>query len=118
MQCLRHAPHLARLVLAWFALALLVALASPLVRGESLELVCTSGGGMKLLVHGEGDAHDASGHMSDCQLCASLTAAPPVHRMAAEPPDPLAHALRPVEEAHLAWLTAAPLPARGPPLLS
>jgi hypothetical protein len=118
MQRLRHARQLARLVLGWVALALAVATASPLVLAESLELVCTTGGGMKLLVHGDGDTHEASGHASDCQLCASLPAPPPVHRLAVEPPAPLAHALRPTVEAHLAWLTAAPLPARGPPLLS
>ncbi|MDB5859489.1 MAG: hypothetical protein JWQ76_3178 [Ramlibacter sp.] len=115
MHRLRHVPRLARLVLAWFALALLAAAASPLVRGESLELVCTSAGGMKLLVDGEGGAVDPGGHKMDCQLCASLTGPPPVHRLAVAPPTQLAHALRPAVAAHIAWLTAAPLPARGPP---
>ena len=119
MHRLRNASHLARLVLAWFALALLVAVASPVVRGETLEVVCAGAGGMKLLAHDESGTSHASGHnMQDCQLCASLAGPPPVLRVAIAPPSQLAHALRPVVAAHLAWLTAAPLPARGPPPFS
>ena len=36
----------------------------------------------------------------------------------AEPVQPLSHVLRPIAAAHIAWLTAAPLPARGPPAIS
>ena len=36
-------------------------------------------------------------------------------RTTAEPVQPLSHVLRPIAAAHIAWLTAAPLPARGPP---
>lgn len=44
MHRLRQARFLARLVLAWFALPLGVALASPLVQPQSLEMVCSGGG--------------------------------------------------------------------------
>jgi hypothetical protein len=118
MHSLRSARHLARLVLAWFALALLVAIAAPLAQAESLELVCNGAGGAKLLVHGEDGTHEAFGHAPDCQLCASMAGPPPVLRLAVEAPTPLAHALLPAVAAHIAWLTAAPLPARGPPSLS
>jgi hypothetical protein len=30
----------------------------------------------------------------------------------------LAHALRPMPSAHIAWLTGSPLPPRGPPAFS
>ena len=118
MHRLRSARHLARLVLAWFALALLVAVASPLLRAEPMELVCTSVGAVKLLPADDGGPHDLLKHTLDCPLCAGLSAPPPVHQLAAAAPVPLSHVLRPIVAAHLAWLTAAPLPARGPPSFS
>ena len=47
---LRHGRFLARLVLAWFALAIGVAVASPLVKPQAIELVCSGNGAIKLLV--------------------------------------------------------------------
>jgi hypothetical protein len=117
MHSLRSARQLARLALAWFALALLVAIAAPIAQAGSVEVVCSGSGGMKLLVHDDGSGHHAS-HGQDCQLCASLAAPPPVLLLVAQTPPSLAHALRPVVAAHVIWLTAAPLPARGPPHLS
>jgi hypothetical protein len=118
MHRLRSARHLARLVLAYFALALVVAIAAPMTQAQSLELVCSSSGGMKLLVHDEQGTHDASGHAMDCQLCATGVGPPPLHQFSLQAPTPIAHALLPTVAAHLAWLTAAPLPPRGPPSLS
>jgi len=118
MHRLRSARQLARLVLAWFALALLVAIAAPMAKAESLELVCTSSGGMKLLVQGENGTQDASGHAMHCQLCTGMAGPPSIHPSTLQAPTSLAHVLIPAVAAHLAWLTAAPLPARGPPQLS
>jgi len=118
MHRLRSARRLARLVLGWFALALVVAIAAPIAQAESLELVCTGSGGMKLLVHSESGTHDASGHAMDCQLCASMAGPPPLQQFSLQAPTSLSHALVPAVAAHLASLTAAPLPARGPPQLS
>ena len=50
MQTLRHAHLLARFVLVWFVCALGVAVASPMVHPQAMELVCSSGGAVKLLV--------------------------------------------------------------------
>ena len=44
LQSLRNAPHLTRLVLVWFALFVGVAVASPLVNPEGVQLVCTTAG--------------------------------------------------------------------------
>ena len=49
MQALRNASFLARLVLAWFALAIGVAVASPVLKTQSFELICSGGSGMQLL---------------------------------------------------------------------
>jgi hypothetical protein len=118
MHALRQARILARLVLAWFVLSLGVAVASPIANPQQIELVCTGSGAMKVLVKtGEG-VKEVSAHTLDCPLCAHIGSPPPKLRTMAEPVSPLAHVLRPVPAAHLAWLTAAPLPARGPPSFS
>lgn len=115
MQTLRHAIHLTRLVLVWFVLSVGVAVASPMVSPKAMDLVCTSGGSMKLVVQGEDD--NTASHTLDCPLCASIVAPPPGLRTGLTQPSPLAHALRPLEAAHLASVTAPPLPSRGPPAL-
>ncbi len=117
MQHLRNAIHLARLVLVWFALSVGVAVASPYVHPQAMDLVCTSTGSMKLVVQGEDDSTVASSTM-DCPLCASITAPPVSFNTTLTQPSPLAHALIPVVAAHIASVTAPPLPSRGPPTIS
>ena len=116
MQTLRHARQLARLVLAWFVLSMGVAVASPLVAPQALELVCSGSGAMKLLIKTDAGAKEVAGsHTLDCPLCASHSAPPPVLSLRVEPPQPLAYALQSIPAARIAALTAAPLPPRGPP---
>ena len=115
MQPLRQARFLARLVLAWFALALGVAIASPLVKPQSIELVCSGSGAMKLLVKGDDGNAPAGGHTLDCPLCVTLDAPPPVATFDIAPAQPLGRALQSIPAAHIAAHTAAPFPARGPP---
>ncbi|MGH6627667.1 MAG: DUF2946 family protein [Burkholderiaceae bacterium] len=117
MQALRNAHFLARWVLVWFALSIGVAVASPLVKPQAMELICSGAGAMKLLVKTDDGAKELSSHTLDCPLCASLGAPPPPARQTAEPIHPLSYALQPIVAAHIAALTAAPLPARGPPSL-
>ncbi len=116
MQRLRHAIQLTRLVLVWFALSVGVAIASPIVNPQGMDLVCTSTGSMKLVVQGDDEAA-ASSHTLDCPLCASTSAPPPVLNTALTQPSPLAHVMQPLAAAHIAALTAPPLPSRGPPEL-
>jgi hypothetical protein len=117
MQTLRRAHFLARFVLVWFALALGAAIASPIVKPQSMELVCSAGGAVKLVVSDDG-APAPSGHTLDCPLCMISSAPPPALQLQVEPQQPLVHALRPIPAAHIAGRTAAPLPARGPPAFS
>jgi hypothetical protein len=117
MEHLRHALHLTRLVLVWFALSVGVAIASPMVNPQAMDLVCTSTGSMKLVVPGDDDS-TASNLTLDCPLCASVSAPPPVLNTQLSFASPLAHALRPGVAAHIASVTAPPLPSRGPPALS
>ena len=90
-------------------------MASPLVHPKPVELICLGSGAVKLVVKTDDGAQDMPSHTLDCPLCATVGTPPPTVRVVAEPPHPLSHALHPVAAAHLAWLTAAPLPARGPP---
>ncbi len=120
MQHLRHALNLTRLVLVWFALSVGVAIASPMVHPQAMDLVCTSTGSMKLVVQGD-DADVAATNLTlDCPLCASLSAPPPALNTSLTQPAPssLAHALEPLAAAHIASVTSPPLPSRGPPALS
>jgi len=117
MQDLRHAIHLTRLVLVWFALSVGVAMASPIVNPHGMDLVCTSTGSMKLVVQGADDVA-ASSHTLDCPLCASISAPPPALNTTLTQPSPLAHVMQPTAAAHIAAVTAPPLPSRGPPSLS
>jgi len=117
MQRLRQAAFLARLVLAWFALALGVAVASPVVKPQAAQLVCSGAGAMQLVVPQGDDGQPPSTHTFDCPLCAAVAPPPPV----IEPATfllPLGHVLQPIPAARLAARIAAPLPARGPPLLA
>jgi DNA-binding XRE family transcriptional regulator len=54
-----------------------VAVASPLVRTQGIELICSGGAGMKLLVPGDQDGAPAAGHTLECPLCASLAVTMP-----------------------------------------
>lgn len=115
MQRLRNAAFLARLVLAWFVLAVGAAAAAPLLQPQSLELVCSGGGAMKLLVKDAQGGVDTASTAMDCPLCLAADAPPSMAGTAVVFRQPLGHALQPIPAARIASLTAAPLPARGPP---
>ncbi len=119
MQALRRAKLITRFVLVWFALSIGAAIASPLIKPQDIILVCTSAGAMKVLVTADdGSTQEQTSHSMDCPLCVTAGAPPPVVGMIPEPVQPLAYAVQGIPAAHIAWLTAAPLPARGPPAFS
>ena len=102
-------------VLAWFVASIGVAIASPLVHPQAFEVICSGTGAIKLLVQTDDGTVEMGAMGMDCPLCANLGAPPPTPALPSLPPHPLAHALQPVEAARMAAITAAPLPARGPP---
>jgi len=119
MHALRTSSLLARLVLAWFVLTLGVAVASPVVHPMAMEIVCTAGGSMKVVVTSDdGPSAEMGQHTLDCSLCLAATLPLPASRVSLEMPQPLAHALKPLVAAHIAALVGAPLPPRGPPSLA
>jgi hypothetical protein len=110
---------LARLVLAWFVLSIGVAVASPVVHPRSMELVCSAAGSIKLVVHADDGVQEAGAAHLDCALCLPGGAPPPLALAPAMPSLlPLGRALQPVEAARIAAATAAPPPARAPPVLA
>jgi hypothetical protein len=119
LQTLRSAHRVTRFMLVWFALSLGVAIASPLVNPQSTELICSGSGVMKMLVkNADGSSTEVVARMLDCPMCATLAAPPPIQNNFAPPVQPLGHALQPIPAAHIAAITGAPPPARGPPAFS
>ncbi|QBK03662.1 DUF2946 domain-containing protein [Hylemonella gracilis] len=119
MQTLRRARFLARLVLAGFALALGVAIASPIVQPKAMELVCAADGVVKLIARGGDDGAIANhAHTLDCPLCVQVLTPPSLSLPVAAHDAPPSYAPRPWMTAHIAGRTAAPLPPRGPPASS
>jgi len=120
MHFLRTSHLITRFALVWFALFVCVAAASPLVNPQSMEMVCSGSGVMKLVIQGQSDdgVGVASGHALDCSLCGTVGAPPPISLSLPALPQPLAYALQSIPQARIAALTGAPLPARGPPTFS
>ena len=118
LQALRNAHILTRLVLVWFALFIGVSVASPLFKPQASQMVCSAMGGMKMVMTDEAGGSPAASGGMECPLCAHVSAPPPDGVAGFAPVSALAHALRPMPAAHIAWLTGSPLPPRGPPSLS
>lgn len=115
MQTLRNAHWITRLVLVWLALFMGAAAASPLVKSEDLQMVCTGMGSMKLVQpDADHEADTRLPHGMDCPLCMP-TAAPAPEALSTPLPGGLAYALRPLESARLADLIGPPWQARAPP---
>jgi hypothetical protein len=118
MQSLRNAHLIARFVLLWFALSIGVAIASPLVKPQGVQLVCSAAGASKVIV-GDADAQGSADlQVLHCPLCAGIGAPPPLDIVAFTSAPPLGYALPVPDRRGVAPVAAAPPPARGPPALS
>jgi len=115
MSALRHAHRLASFVLMWFVLSLGVAVASPVVHPQAVELVCSASGAVKVVVQTDDGAQEMGASHLDCPLCVLTGAPPPTAAVALPAVQPLALAVQSIPAARIAAATAAPLPARGPP---
>lgn len=112
----RRLRRIASLVLAWFALYLGAAVASPLLRPGAYLLVC-SADGLVRLVQADDAGNVGNAHATlDCPLCLPAAAPPPPAAALAEPLLS-AHACiaLPGTTFRAAVSDAAPPPARGPP---
>jgi hypothetical protein len=121
LQSLRNAQVLTRLVLVWFALFIGVAVASPLVKPEATQLVCTAMGSMKLVqadADTEGTAAATWHSAIDCPACLPLMASTPSAPPLGLPPGGLSHVLQARPAARLASMLGQPWQARAPPVFS
>lgn len=115
LQILRNAHFLTRLVLVWFALFISVAVASPWVKPQATQMVCSAMGGMKMVIGDDANDRQTQSGGMDCPMCAHVSAPLPNPAMGFVPNSAQAHALRAIPSDHIAWLTGFPLPPRGPP---
>lgn len=122
MKAILTSQRLIRLVLVLYVMTLGVAMASPMVSPQSMNLVCTATGFK--VVDASSSSPDqqsknsglAMKHLLDCPLCvpASLAADFSAFEVPA-PVHSLSYALQSIPAARLASIVSAPLPARGPP---
>jgi hypothetical protein len=113
MHRFRATACLARLVLAWFALSLGVAMASPLVQPRALQLICGAGA-VKLLLQQDDGQPPATALTLDCALCSPAVVPPPAAvsvALATLPPLPMPEAAAHENDVRT---VLRPLP-RGPP---
>jgi hypothetical protein len=118
LQSLRNAHRLTRFALVWFALFVGVAVASPLVNPEGVQLVCTTAGSVKLLqLDADGEEAQSSHNGLHCPLCLPV-AAPPVVSVSVPVHTGMAYVLLSSEHVALASLIGLPWQARAPPSFS
>lgn len=118
MQSRLRTRRAASLVLAWFVAFLAIAGITPLVQAQPMDSICTSAGISHSGAQGGGESDSHGGQPMKCFLCTGLSAPPAATAVLAPFEADLRHATLPLQAAHLASLTGAPLPARGPPLFS
>ncbi len=121
LQSLRNAPWLAKAALLWFALTLGAAVASPMVQPQQELVICTGAGMLKVVLADDGTVttaatSDAGGTLLFCPLClAGGAPAAVAAENAIDLPCGTGTALTGRPAVHIAAVSAAPLPARGPP---
>jgi len=115
MHSLRRFRWLACFMLAWWALSLGVAAASPFGGPPTIERICSGSGPGQFMLAGDPDAAPTGGHSLDCPLCLPLVAPAPGPVGTRFGASPQGHGLSPLTAVPRAARTAAPLQARGPP---
>jgi hypothetical protein len=112
---LRHTRLLSVLLLAWFGLFVGMAAAAPLMKAGPTAALCSASGIVKGLGSSDTEPEGKAQHSIDCVLCCFTAEAPATPLNWAQPVLPLGHMLQSIPCAHIAAITAAPLPPRGPP---
>ena len=117
LQALRNAHTLTRLVLVWLALFVGAAVATPLLKSPSVEMVCSGAGGTKMVQTDAADTSRLWDYASlDCPACLPLIAPPVAIAAAGLFSADLLHCLWPVSSAPLSSRQGQPWQARAPPV--
>jgi hypothetical protein len=118
LQSLRNATLLARLVLVCWAFVTGVAIASPMVKPDTLAVVCSGAGVIQVLANGSDGGEAPAGHTLDCPLCLAVMAPPPVVRSGLLPAPAGTKVPPTAPDSQRPSRAGAPPPARAPPSLS
>lgn len=102
-------------VMAWFVLALGVAVAAPVVQPRTMEIVCAGSGAAKILLHTNAGTLELGTHGTECPLCLFSAAPPPPASALNGLFAPLAHASTLHFSSPVVVASAVSPPARGPP---
>lgn len=106
----------AKLVVVWFALATVAAVASPLVNPKRMAIVCVGTGGAKLVVVDDsGKITPMGNHSLDCPSCLLPAPPPPLWLHATQAQSRFHFLASHYRTAHIATLSGSALPPRGPP---
>lgn len=116
MQKIRRSKLITRFVLVWFVLFVGSSIASTLIKPADIQTICTGTGSMKLVDSSDKDSNGNGIKHLDCPLCLTVGTPPSYVTFNLPVPSPLSLALHPIIAAHIASLTAPPLPSRGPPI--
>ena len=112
----RPVRTVARFMLAWFALYLGAAIASPLLASGGLAVVCSADGMVRLVQTDDAGAPVQARGTLHCPLCVPAGAPPPAAvAQTATPLQPLVYALSPAPAVWPGAVSATRPPARGPP---
>jgi len=116
MHTLRNTPWLAKLALLWFAGALGVAVASPMVNPQDELIICSAAGMIKVKLHADGSISTEPSSEAQCPLCVVGSAAPPAFvSLKPAPVQALTDVQPGIAPVLVATATAALPPSRGPP---
>ena len=113
MQTLRNARLLGRLVILWLVLSLGVAVASPLLKPVSMDVVCSASGAA--IVFHDDALRSSNPSGLHCPLCLPLSAPPPVVLQFSPPQIEPSSARSAGVSAKLQTLRGKPWQARAPP---
>ncbi len=94
-----------------------VAIASPWVVPQGAQWVCSSAGGVKTAPSADDGSSSGTRRAWDCPLCIDVGTPPVAVPMVVEAVDTMVGTLQSMPAADVSALAAAPLPARGPPVV-
>jgi len=119
MNTLRRAHAITRFMLVCMGLCLFAAVASPLIKPQAMNLVCSAAGGVKLIdASGQGEPATGLHHTLDCPACLSFIAPLPAVPQVAEPAFVHGRTLPLPPVSRVASLALRHWLARGPPTVS
>lgn len=107
----------ARFILVWFALSVGAAIASPWIKPQPMQIVCSGASSMLVAVDGDDASHPGGSQRLDCPACLFFHAPATVASITVPAaPESAAFVVQAIAPDPIALASAAPLPARGPPL--